>query len=139
MKSPFLRKDKEDPEVKREDKQVKRKKKLDKLSSKGKTETKRYKKLKEKVYNPFPEETLGRRKSIKEFKKGYMDRTTKNTGTRFETKVTPEQNLAEYTRERREFYWDGKNKKIEYKPTDAGDAPIDPKGVKKRNLGQNFK
>ena len=36
MKSPFLRKDKEDPEVKREDKQVKRKKKLDKLSSKGK-------------------------------------------------------------------------------------------------------
>ena len=47
MKSPFLQK--EDPEVKREDKQVKRKKKLDKLSSKGKTETSRYKKLKEKV------------------------------------------------------------------------------------------
>tara|TARA_R110000822_G_scaffold228140_1_gene360617 strand:+ start:255 stop:662 length:408 start_codon:yes stop_codon:yes gene_type:complete len=135
MKSPFLQK--EDPEVKREDKQVKRKKKLDKLSSKGKTETSRYKKLKEKVYNPFPEKTTGRRKSIKNKKKGYMDRTTKNTGTRFETKVTPEQNLAEYTREIREFYWDGKN--ISYKPTDAGDAPIDPKGVKKRNLGQNFK
>ena len=48
MKSPFLRKDKEDPEVKREDKQVKRKKRLDKMSSKGKTETSRYKKLKEK-------------------------------------------------------------------------------------------
>ena len=139
MKSPFLRKDKEDPEVKRENKQVKKLKKLRKLDSKGKTETNRYKKLKEKVYNPFPEETLNRRKSIKKFKKDYMDRTTKNTGTRFETKVTPEQNLAEYTRERREFYWDGKNKKIEYKPTDTGDAPIDPKGVKKRNLGQNWK
>ena len=58
MKSPFLRKDKEDPEVKREDKQVKRKKKLDKLSSKGKTETSRYKKLKEKVYNPFSRKNI---------------------------------------------------------------------------------
>ena len=139
MKSPFLQKDKEDPEVKREDKQVKRKKKLDKMNSKGKTETSRYKKLKEKVYNPFPEKTLNRRKSIEKFKKDYMDRTTKMTGTKFEKKVTPEQNLAEYTRERREFYWDRKNKKIDYKPTGAGDAPIDPKGVKKRNLGQNFK
>ena len=45
----------------------------------------------------------------------------------------------EAARERREFYWDRKSKKIDYKPTDAGDAPIDPKGVKKRNLGQNFK
>ena len=136
MKSPFLRKDKEDPEVKREDKQVKRNVRLKKMKSKGKTETKRYKKLKEKVYNPFPEETLGRRKSIKEFKKGYMDRTTKNTGTRFETKVTPEQNLAEYTRERREFYWDGKN--VSLLPTDDADRPI-TKGIKKRNLGENFK
>jgi|TARA_A100000172_G_scaffold20465_2_gene11605 hypothetical protein len=136
MKSPFLRKDKEDPEVKREDKQVKRKKRLDKMSSKGKTETSRYKKLKEKVYNPFPEKTSGRRKAIKEFKKGYMDRTSKMKGTRFETKLTPEQNLAEYTRERREFYWDGKN--VSLLPTDDADRPI-TKGIKKRNLGQNFK
>ena len=126
-------------EVRRENKQVRKLKKLRSLESKGKTGTNRYSKLKEKVYNPFPENTNSRRKAIKKFKKDYMDRTTKNTGTRFETKLTPEQNLAEYTRERREFYWDRKSKKIDYKPTDAGDAPIDPKGVKKRNLGQNFK
>ena len=56
--------------------------------------------------------------------------------TRFETKLTPEQNLAEYTRERREFYWDGKN--VSLLPTDDADRPI-TKGIKKRNLGQNFK
>jgi len=122
MKSPFLRKDKEDPEVKREDKQVKRKKRLDKMSSKGKTETSRYKKLKEKVYNPFPEKTSGRRKAIKEFKEGYEKVGKVKSG--------------EYARERREFYWDGKN--VELLPTDDADRTI-TKGIKKRNLGQNFK
>ena len=39
-------------------------------------------------------------------------------------------------RERREFYWDGKN--VSLLPTDDADRPI-TKGVKKRNLGQNFK
>lgn len=122
MKSPFLRKDKEDPEVKREDKQVKRNARLKKMKSKGKTETNRYKKLKEKVYNPFPEETLGRRKSIKEFKKGYAKVGKVKSG--------------EFARERREFYWDGKN--VSLLPTDDADRPI-TKGIKKRNLGQNFK
>ena len=124
MKSPFLRKDKEDPEVKREDKQVKRKKRLDKMSSKGKTETSRYKKLKEKVYNPFPEKTSGRRKAIKEFKKGYEKVGKVKSG--------------EYDREKREFYYSKENKKVELLPSDDADRPI-TKGVKKRNLGKNFK
>ena len=40
-------------EVKRENKQVRKLKKLRKLNSKGKTDTSRYKKLKQQVYNPF--------------------------------------------------------------------------------------
>lgn len=40
-------------EVRRENKQVKRLKKLRRLDSKGKTSTDRYNKLKQKVYNPF--------------------------------------------------------------------------------------
>ena len=42
-------------ETRREDKQVKRLRRLRKLEKKGKTGTKRYSKLKEKVYNPFGE------------------------------------------------------------------------------------
>ena len=118
----MIGKDKEDPEVKREDKQVKRKKKLDKLKSKGKTETNRYKKMKEKVYNPFPEKKPSRRKAIKEFKEGYEKVGKVKSG--------------EFARERREFYWDGKN--VELLPTDDADRTI-TKGIKKRNLGENFK
>lgn len=40
-------------EVRRENKQVKRLAKLRKLEEKGKTDTKRYAKLKDKVYSPF--------------------------------------------------------------------------------------
>ena len=40
-------------EVRRENKQVKRLKKLRRLDSKGKTSTDKYNKLKQKVYNPF--------------------------------------------------------------------------------------
>jgi hypothetical protein len=41
-------------EVRRENKQVRSLKRLRTLKSKGKTGTNRYKKLREKVYNPFP-------------------------------------------------------------------------------------
>ena len=42
-------------EVKRENKQVRKLKKLRGLESKSKTSTNKYKKLKQKVYNPFIE------------------------------------------------------------------------------------
>ncbi len=42
-------------EVRRENKQVRSLKRLRTLKSKGKTDTKRFKRLKEKVYNPFPD------------------------------------------------------------------------------------
>ena len=44
-------------EVRRENKQVRSLKRLRTLKSKGKTGTNRYKKLREKVYNPFPDKS----------------------------------------------------------------------------------
>jgi len=111
-------------EVRRENKQVKKLKKLRSLESKGKAGTNRYNKLKEKVYNPFPDETTSRRKAIKEFKKGYEKVGKVKSG--------------EYDREKREFYYSKENKRVELLPSDDADRPI-TKGVKKRNLGKNFK
>ena len=111
-------------EVRRENKQVKKLKKLRSLESKGKTGTSRYSKLKEKVYNPFPDETTSRRKAIKSFKKGYEKVGKVKSG--------------EYDREKREFYYSKENKRVELLPSDDADRPI-TKGVKKRNLGKYFK
>ena len=111
-------------EVRRENKQVRKLKKLRSLESKGKTGTNRYSKLKEKVYNPFPENTNSRRKAIKEFKKGYEKVGKVKSG--------------EYDREKREFYYSKENKRVELLPSDDADRPIE-KGIKKRNLGKNFK
>lgn len=114
-------------EVKREDKQVKSLKRLKRLESKGKTNTNRYKKLKEKVYNPFAEKKKGRIKSIKDFKKGYDDLGKVKSG--------------EYDNEKRESYFTGKFLKrgvIAKLPMDDADRTIET-GVKKRRLGKNFK
>ena len=88
-----------------------------------------------KFIHPFPEPT-SRKKAVKEFKKGYTDRKTKMTGTRFETPVTPEQNINEYNTEKGEFYFTGgalRKGKVKMLPTDEGDAPI-TKGIKKKKL-----
>jgi len=45
---------------------------------------------------------------------------------------------GEYASEKEEFYYDRKNKKVSLLPSDDADRPI-TKGVKKRNLGSNFK
>ena len=135
-----MKQDGEWKEAKREDKQIKKLEKVRKMESKGKTETDRYKKLKDEVYTPFPEPT-SRKKAIEEFKKDYTDRKTKMTGTRFETPVTSGQNINEYNTEKGEFYFTGgalQKGRVKRLPTDEGDAPI-TKGVKKRNLGKNWK
>jgi|TARA_R100000541_G_scaffold58916_3_gene71060 hypothetical protein len=66
----------------------------------------------------------GRRKAIKAFEQGYRNEGKIKTG--------------EYASEKREFYYDRKSKKVELLPSDDADRPITD-GVKKRNLGSNFK
>jgi len=135
-----MKQDGEWEEKKREDKQVKKLAKVRKMEKKGKTETDRYKKLKDEVYTPFPEPT-SRKKAIQEFKKGYTDRKTKMTGTRFERAVTPQQNIDEYNTEKGEFYFTGgalQKGRVKLLPSDDADRPI-TKGIRKRNLGKNFK
>jgi len=135
-----MKQDGEWKEAKREDKQIKKLAKVRKMESKGKTETDRYKKLHDEVYTPFPEPT-SRKKAKKRFKEGYTSRDTKGKGTKFETPVTHKQNIAEYNTEKGEHYFTGgaiRKGRIKLLPTDAGDAPIE-KGIRKRNLGKNWK
>ena len=119
-----MKKDGEWKEKKREDKQVDRLARVRKMESKGNTESNRYKKLKEKVYNPFPDNPPKRKDAIKKFKKAYTD---KNRG-----------DLREYNNEKVEFHFNKSNKKVELLPSNDADMPI-TKGVKKRNLGKNWK
>ena len=117
-----MKQDGEWKEAKREDKQIKKLAKVRKMESKGKTESNRYKKLREEVYNPFPENPPKRKDAIAKFKQGYTDKNKE----------------AEYNNEKREFHWNKGSRKVELLPSDDADRPI-TKGVKKRNLGKNWK
>jgi hypothetical protein len=86
-----MKQDGEWKEAKREDKQIKKLAKVRKMESKGKTESNRYKNLREEVYNPFPDNPPKRKDAISKFKQGYTD---KNKG-----------DLTEYNKEKREFHW----------------------------------
>jgi hypothetical protein len=85
-----MKQDGEWKEAKREDKQIKKLAKVRKMESKGKTESNRYKNLREEVYNPFPDNPPKRKDAISKFKQGYTD---KNKG-----------DLTEYNKEKREFH-----------------------------------
>ena len=135
-----MKQDGEWEEKKREDIVMKKLAKVRKMEKKGKTDSDRYKKLKDEAYTPFPEPT-SRKKAKESFKKGYTDRKTKKTGTKFETPVTPEQNINEYNTEKGEFYFTGgalQKGRVKMLPTDDADRTI-TKGIKKRNLGKNWK
>ena len=62
LQSPFNLNDPDNKkEVRRENKQVRRLARLRRLEDKGKTDTKRYSKLKEKVYSPFNKKAKAKR------------------------------------------------------------------------------
>ena len=62
LQSPFNLNDPDNKkEVRRENKQVKRLARLRRLEEKGKTDTKRYARLKEKVYSPFNKKAKAKR------------------------------------------------------------------------------
>lgn len=66
----------------------------------------------------------GRRKAIKAFEQSYRDKGKIKSG--------------EYAREKNEFYYDKSSRQVVNKYDDA-DNPVFPEGIKKRNLGKNFK
>ena len=59
-------------------------------------------------------DSIAASKAWKNFKSGYMNRTNK----------TAEENLAEYNREKGEFYYDTERDKLRLIPTDDGEIPI---------------
>ena len=72
-------------------------------------------------------------KAWKDFKAGYMNRK-EHMGK----PITAEQNLAEYNREKGEFYYDRNKKKLRLIPTDDGEQKI-MKGIDKSQLAPDRK
>ena len=72
-------------------------------------------------------------KAWKDFKAGYMNRK-EHMGK----PITAEQNLAEYNREKGEFYYDRNKKKLRLIPTDDGEQKI-MKGIDKDQLAPDRK
>ena len=56
--------------------------------------------------NEVKKDSLGEKEAWAKWEKGYMDRTHKFKGTKFERKVTPEENRKEMNAERGEFKYD---------------------------------
>ncbi len=57
-------------------------------------------------------------------KSEYMNRTHKFKGRPNERPLTAEENLAEWNREKNEFYYDTQRNKLRLLPTDDGEIPI---------------
>ena len=74
-------------------------------------------------------------KAWKDFKAGYMNRKTHPATGK---PITAEENLAEYNREKGEFYYDHDKKKLRLIPTDDGEQKI-MKGIEKNQLAPDRK
>ena len=70
-------------------------------------------------------DSLGEKEAWAKWEKGYMDRTHKFKGTKFERKVTPEENRKEMNAERGEFKYDSGTGTIRLRKTDDADQPIE--------------
>ena len=72
-------------------------------------------------------DSLGEDEAWDKWEKGYMDRTHKFKGTKFERPVTAEENRKEMETERHEFKYDKQTGQIRLKKTDDADQPIERK------------
>lgn len=77
--------------------------------------------------NETKKDSLGREEAWAKWEKGYMDRTHKFKGTKYERPITPEENKAEMEAERYWFKYDEKTGQIRHKKTDDADIPIERK------------
>ena len=66
-------------------------------------------------------DSIAASKAWKNFKAGYMNRKTHPATGK---PITAEENLAEYNREKNEFYYDTERNKLRFIPTDDGEIPI---------------
>ena len=70
-------------------------------------------------------DSLGKDEAWAQWEKGYMDRTHKFKGTKFEKPLTAEDNRREMEMERGEFMYDPKIGQIRLRKTDDADQPIE--------------
>tara|TARA_Y100000361_G_C11102302_1_gene312632 strand:+ start:66 stop:473 length:408 start_codon:yes stop_codon:yes gene_type:complete len=75
--------------------------------------------------NEVKKDSLGEKEAWAKWEKGYMDRTHKFKGTKFEKPITPEENRKEMEMERGEFMYDPKKGQIRLRKTDDADQPIE--------------
>ena len=75
--------------------------------------------------NEVKKDSLGEKEAWAKWEKGYMDRTHKNKGTKFEKPITPEENRKEMEMERGEFMYDKNKGQIRLRKTDDADIPIE--------------
>ena len=75
--------------------------------------------------NEVKKDSLGEKEAWAKWEKGYMSRTHKNKGTKFEKPITPEENKKEMEMERGEFMYDPKKGQIRLRKTDDADQPIE--------------
>jgi hypothetical protein len=91
----------------------------------------------DKIDKPFSEsginrnetktDSLGHDAAWAKWEKGYMDRTHKMKGTKFEKPITPEENKREMEMERGEFMYDKDKGQIRLRKTDDAENPIERK------------
>ena len=72
-------------------------------------------------------DSLSKSEAWAQWEKGYMDRTHKFKGTKFEKPITAEDNRKEMEAERGEFMYDANTGKIRLRKTDDADQPIERK------------
>jgi len=77
--------------------------------------------------NETKKDSLGREEAWAKWEKGYMDRTHKFKGTKYEKPLTAEDNRKEMEMERGEFMYDPKIGQIRLRKTDDADQPIERK------------
>ena len=77
--------------------------------------------------NETKTDSLGHDAAWAKWEKGYMDRTHKMKGTKFQKPITPEENRKEMEMERGEFMYDKAKGQIRLRKTDDAEKPIERK------------
>ena len=81
--------------------------------------------------NKGHKDSLSKSEAWAKWEKGYMDRTHKMKGTKFEKPISAEENKKEMEAERGEFMYDASTGKIRLRKTDDADQPIERKSSRK--------